>query len=79
MQAWGIGGSAANLARYVDHALTVFGQERLMYGSDWPVSLLRGGYGKVWREINAATSQSGPLDRARIFGGTAIEVYRLAF
>jgi L-fuconolactonase len=25
---------AADLSRYVDHALTVFGPERLMYGSD---------------------------------------------
>jgi L-fucono-1,5-lactonase len=70
--------SAADLSRYVDHALTVFGPERLMFGSDWPVSILRGGYGKVWREVNAVTSQSAPQDRARIFGGTAIEVYRLA-
>ena len=69
--------SAADLSRYVEHALAVFGPDRLMYGSDWPVSLLRGGYGKVWREINAATSQLGPQERARIFGGTAIEVYRL--
>ena len=54
----------------------MLGPERLMYGSGWPVSLLRGGYGKVWREINAATSQLGQ-ERARIFGGTAIEAYRL--
>jgi hypothetical protein len=33
---------------------------------------------KVWREVNAATSQLAPQDRARIFGGPAIEVYRLA-
>jgi L-fuconolactonase len=69
--------SAANLARYVDHALTVFGPERLMDGSDWPVSLLRGGYAKVWREINTATLQLVPEERARVFGGTAIEVCRL--
>jgi L-fuconolactonase len=70
--------SATDLSRYVDHALTVFGPERLMFGSGWPVSILRGGYGKVWREVNAVTSQLAPKDRARIFGGTAIEVYRLA-
>ena len=29
--------SASDLTRYVDHALTVFGPDRLMYGSDWPV------------------------------------------
>jgi L-fuconolactonase len=70
--------SAADLSRYVNHALRVFGPQRLMYGSDWPVSVLRGGYGKVWREVNAATSHLAPQERARIFGGTAIEVYRLS-
>lgn len=69
--------SVADLSPYAEHTLAVFGPDRLMYGSDWPVSLLRGGYGKVWREINAATSQLGPQERERIFGGTAIEVYRL--
>jgi L-fuconolactonase len=34
---------AADLGRYVDLALSVLGPERLMYGSDWPVSILRGG------------------------------------
>jgi hypothetical protein len=33
---------------------------------------------KIWREMNAATWQLGPEERARIFGGTTIEVYRLA-
>jgi L-fuconolactonase len=69
--------SAGDLTRYVDHALTVFGSERIMYGSDWPVSILRGGYQKVWREINAATSLLAPAEKANIFGGTAIEAYRL--
>lgn len=29
------------LLRYVDASLALFGTERLLYGSDWPVSLLR--------------------------------------
>jgi L-fuconolactonase len=69
--------SAADLNRYIDHAVTAFGPERLMYGSDWPVSVLGGGYVKVWRGVNAATSHLAPQERARIFGGTAMEVYRL--
>lgn len=65
--------STADLGRYVDYALTAFGPERLMYGSDWSVSILRGGYGEVWQEVNAATSQLAPQEKR----GTAIEVYRL--
>jgi L-fuconolactonase len=47
--------SAANLRCSVDHALATFGPKRLVYGSDWPVSILRGGYQKVWREVDVAT------------------------
>ena len=39
------------LARYVDHLLACFGPQRLMWGSDWPVVELAGGYLR-W---NAAT------------------------
>jgi hypothetical protein len=38
---------------------------------------LGSGYGKVRRELKTATSHLGPQERAPIFGGTAIEVYRL--
>ena len=72
------GWSAADLAPYVDHALAVFGPERLMFGSDWPVAVLRGGYAKVWRETGAALAGLSQAERDRILGGTAVEVYRLS-
>jgi L-fuconolactonase len=46
--------SAAELAPYVEHAIDVFGSERLMFGSNWPVAVMRGGYAKVWRETQTA-------------------------
>jgi L-fuconolactonase len=39
--------SAAEIAPYIDRALELFGPERLVLGSDWPVAKLRRGYGKV--------------------------------
>ena len=72
------GWSATDLAPYVDHALAVFGPERLMFGSDWPVALLRGGYAKVWSETGATLSGLSPVERERVLGGTAVEVYRLS-
>ncbi len=35
------------LRRYVDHLIEAFGPERLMWGSDWPVVELAGGYAAV--------------------------------
>lgn len=44
---------------YVAHVLDVFGQERVMFGSDWPVALLAvEGYGSV---VNVLRSIVGPL------------------
>ena len=63
--------------RDVDRALELFGPERLMFGSDWPVACLRGGYGKVWREINLAIARLSRDERDQILGGTAIAFYSL--
>jgi len=71
--AWGV----ADIAPYVDRALELFGPERLMFGSDWPVANLRGGYSRVWRETNLALARLSGDERDRILGGTAIEFYRL--
>jgi L-fuconolactonase len=48
-----------------------------MWGSDWPVCRLRAEYAD-WRaaamELTAALSAA---ERARVFGGTAAEFYRI--
>jgi L-fuconolactonase len=62
---------------YVRVALDAFGPERLMFGSDWPVSTLCASYGHV---VSALRHALGPLsveERALIFGGTAERFYRL--
>jgi L-fuconolactonase len=48
-----------------------------MFGSDWPVANLRGGYRKVWRETNRLLARLSRDERDRILGGTAIAFYRL--
>ena len=61
----------------VEGALDVFGPDRLLFGSDWPVCLLAASYTGV---VSAATELTGTLtddERAAIFGGTAAEVYGL--
>jgi L-fuconolactonase len=70
--------SAADLAPYVAHAVDCFGPDRLMFGSDWPVLLQAGDYGRVWRETAALLAGLPAADRAAILGGTAARVYRIA-
>lgn len=69
--------TAADLQRYVDHAIEVFGPGRLMFGSDWPVSTLAGGYPKVWAETGKVLAGLSAGDRAAVYGGTAARFYRL--
>lgn len=68
---------AEDLQPYIDDALRLFGPQRLMFGSDWPVANLAGDYLKVWRESNRALAGCSPEERAAIFGGTAARFYRL--
>jgi L-fuconolactonase len=62
---------------FFDRALDVFGAERLMYGGDWPISVLAGGYERVWGALSALVDELPAHDRDRIRGGTAAEFYRI--
>jgi L-fuconolactonase len=72
----GAGWSVADLRPWVDHLLDVFGPERLMWGSDWPVCNLAGGYDawsdastELLRELSTAEQRSIYRDTARRFYG----------
>jgi L-fuconolactonase len=69
--------SASDVRPYVDRAAELFGAERLMYGGDWPVSELAGGYPRVWAEVSAATAGWSDAEQERLYGATAVEVYGL--
>jgi L-fuconolactonase len=69
--------SVDDLIPYVRRVMDWFGSGRLMFGSDWPVCLLAGGYGEVKRATEAALGGVSTGDRERIFGATAADVYRI--
>ena len=66
-----------DLQPYVDHVLEVFGPERVMFGSDWPVCLLAGSYERVVAACEATLSRRQGSEREMIFGDNAAKVYRL--
>lgn len=66
-----------NLERYVLEAVDLFGAERCMFGSDWPVSLLCAGYGDVLAFTDAATATLSEVERLAIFRHAALRLYRL--
>lgn len=66
-----------DLRPYVDSALELFGVDRLMFGSDYPVCLLAATYDRVLDAFQETLkSLSGP-DREKIFSANAAKFYRL--
>jgi L-fuconolactonase len=67
-----------DLRPYVDHVLDVFGTERLLFGSDWPVCLVAASYGRVLDAALELFSDLSDAQRAAIFRETARRCYSLA-
>ncbi|MFC0680162.1 amidohydrolase family protein [Lysobacter korlensis] len=65
------------LRPFVDDALELFGAERLMYGGDWPVSDLAGGYDRSWAAMTELLAPLSAHERDAILGGTAERFYAL--
>jgi L-fuconolactonase len=63
---------------YMEIALDLFGPQKLMFGSDWPVCLVAGEYERVWETVNQFTDALSAGEKERIFGGTAQEFYRIS-
>jgi L-fuconolactonase len=70
--------TTADLRPYVDHLLEHFGPSRLIWGSDWPVVNLAGGF----RRWSSATAELlgglSDAERAAIMGDNARRFYGLA-
>ncbi|NIL96067.1 MAG: amidohydrolase family protein [Planctomycetales bacterium] len=67
----------ADLAPYVTAAVELFGPDRLMFGSDWPVCELAGSYRQVIEALGEVLGGLSDSERAKIFGGTAQRFYNL--
>ena len=68
------GWSAATLAPYIAHVIKVFGPDRVMWGSDWPVLNLNGNYSSWFETARACVAKA---DYAQVFSGTATKFYRI--
>mgnify|MGYP000149642968 CR=1 FL=1 len=65
------------LRPYIDHALTAFGPSRCLFGGDWPVVNLAGGYSR-WQAVVASAISHLPVDQqTQVWSGTARTVYQV--
>ena len=69
--------SPALLEPYVNVLLEAFGPHRLMFGSDWPVCLLRSPYGEWVRTVEGLLGGLSDEEKTAVWGGTAGRIYGL--
>ncbi|HLX41817.1 MAG TPA: amidohydrolase family protein [Bryobacteraceae bacterium] len=68
---------ASDFTPYLDIVFDAFGADRLMFGSDWPVCLLAGGYMQVVEIIRTYLKDRPAVGMEKIFGGNAVHFYGL--
>jgi L-fuconolactonase len=66
---------ADDLVPFLDVIFAAFGTERLMWGSDWPVCLLAGGYDEVFEVVQDYAAQFSNAERLAVFGGNCARFY----
>jgi L-fuconolactonase len=67
-----------SLAPYVHHVIDIFGVDRLMFGSDWPVCRLAAEYGEVVNALRTIlNARLGPYEIESIFRCNAERFYAL--
>ncbi|HWX90828.1 MAG TPA: amidohydrolase family protein, partial [Rhizomicrobium sp.] len=70
------GGAADDIVRAIGTLFDLFGPQRLIWGSDWPVLTLAGDY-QGWFEMarEAVATKDSSAVRA-VMGGNAVRIYR---
>ena len=61
----------------VDSCIEIFGADRAMFGSNFPVDKLHTTYTEVWRAYEEITAGLSEFEQSRLFRDTASDFYRL--
>ena len=72
-EAW----TSADLQPYIEHVITCFGFDRVIYGSDWPVSTQATDYPRWVHTLTEAVSGCSSEALGNLFRDNAIKFYRL--
>ena len=67
----------ADLEPYVSHVLRVFGEDRVMFGGDWPVATLASTYARWVETVESLTAQLSPTAKRKLWAENARRIYRL--
>jgi L-fuconolactonase len=70
-------GKREDIIPYTDHVLKCFGNRRIVYGSDWPVCTLAGGYHDWYNFVSEWTSDWSEQEKINFYHENAKQFYRL--
>jgi len=73
-QAW----QPADLEPFVNVVLEAFGEERVLFGSDWPVALLASSYQRWYETLEGLTRNLPVAARRRLWAENAQRFYRIS-
>ncbi|MGI4869901.1 MAG: amidohydrolase family protein [Janthinobacterium lividum] len=62
---------------YLDVVFEAFGPQRVLYGSDWPVCEVAGGYGRALALLEGYLHPFSATEQAQFWGGNATRFYNL--
>jgi predicted TIM-barrel fold metal-dependent hydrolase len=68
---------AATLAPYVEHVVSAFGWDRVVWGSDWPVCTLGGGLSTWVAATHALFAGASDDERRKLYAENARRIWRL--
>ena len=67
----------ADFKPYLDVVFEAFGADRVMFGSDWPVCNVAGGYQQMLSVVKNYTSTLSPDEQEKFWGLNAVKFYNL--
>jgi predicted TIM-barrel fold metal-dependent hydrolase len=62
---------------FVRDAIDMFGAERCMFASNYPVDGMAASYRRIWATFDGLTADLSPAERQALFCGNALRIYRL--
>lgn len=68
---------AAAIRRYVETAIELFGADRCMFESNFPVDKVSSSYNVCWNAFKRITAGCSDTEKAKLYHDTAARVYRL--
>ena len=71
------GWTPEELAPYIAHALEVFGEDRVVFGGDWPVLLLAASHERWVETLEGLTQHLSPEAQRKLWKENACRFYRL--